>query len=78
MFPKAIEAFRQVSRENPKHTNSWFNLGVVLKYDKKDFPGAIQAWEEFLKLEPLWDPGDERPIMVRREIESMKASLSKK
>lgn len=77
-FDKAIEAFRQAARENPVHVNSRFNLGVVLKYDKKDYSGAIQAWEDFLKLEALLDPGDERPIMVRQEIESMKAALSKK
>jgi cytochrome c-type biogenesis protein CcmH/NrfG len=76
-FDKAIGAFRQVASENPLHVNSRFNLGVVLKYDKKDYPGAIQAWEEFLKLEALLDPGDERPIMVRQEIESMKKSLRK-
>jgi cytochrome c-type biogenesis protein CcmH/NrfG len=77
-FDKAVEAFRQAAQDQPLHVNSRFNLGVVLKYDKKDFKGAIQAWEEFLKLEALLDPGDERPIMVRQEIESMKASLTKK
>ena len=77
-FDKALEAFRQASRENPMHVNSRFNLGIVLKYDKNDLTGAIQAWEEFLKLEELLDPGDERPIMVRQEIESMKEPLSKK
>jgi cytochrome c-type biogenesis protein CcmH/NrfG len=74
-FDQAVEAFRQAARENPIHVNSRFNLGVVLKYDKKDFKGAIQAWEEFLKLEPILDPDDERPIMVRQEIASMKTSL---
>ena len=75
-FDKAIAAFRQAAQDQPMHVNSRFNLGSVLKYDKGDFRGAIQAWEEFLKLEPLLDPGDERPIMVRREIESMKTSLA--
>jgi len=75
-FDKALEAFRRAAQDNPTHNNSRFNLGVVLKHDKKDFLGAIQAWEEFLKLEPLLDPDDERPIMVRQEIESMKASLA--
>jgi len=77
-FDKAIEAFRQAAQDNPMHANSRFNLGVVLKYDKKDYLGAIKAWEEFLKLEQSLDPSDERPVMVRQEIESMKASLSKK
>jgi tetratricopeptide (TPR) repeat protein len=77
-FDKALEAFRQAAQDQPMHVNSRFNLGVALKYDKNDLPGAIQAWEDFLKLEALLDPGDERPIMVKQEIESMKASLSKK
>jgi cytochrome c-type biogenesis protein CcmH/NrfG len=76
-FDKALEAFRQAAQDQPMHVNSRFNLGVTLKYDKNDLPGAIQAWEEFLKLKPLLDPDDERPIMVRQEIESMKATLAK-
>jgi cytochrome c-type biogenesis protein CcmH/NrfG len=77
-FDKALEAFRQAAQDQPMHVNSKFNLGIVLKYDKNDFAGAIQAWEEFLKLEPLLDPGDERATMVKEEIQAMKASLSKK
>ena len=77
-FDKAIEAFRQAAQDQPMHVNSRFNLGIVMKYDKNDLQGAIQAWEEFLKLETLLDPGDERPIMVKKEIASMKESLSKK
>ncbi len=77
-FDKAVQAFLQAAQDQPLHVNSRFNLGVVLKYDKKDYPGAIKAWEEFLKLEAILDPDDQRPIMVRQEIESMKAALSKK
>jgi cytochrome c-type biogenesis protein CcmH/NrfG len=77
-FDKAIEAFRQAARDAPQHLNSRFNLGVALKYDKDDYPGAIQAWEEFLKLEPYMEPDDKRTEMVKQEIESMKAPPSKK
>jgi len=77
-FDKAIQTFRQAAQDQPLHVNSRFNIGIVLKYDKNDYPGAIKAWEEFLKLGELLDPDDERPIMVKQEIESMKASLSKK
>jgi len=77
-FDKAIQAFRQAAQDQPMHINSRFNLGVTLKYDKKDFIGAIQAWEDFLKLEALLDPDDGRPIMVKQEIEAMKASPAKK
>jgi cytochrome c-type biogenesis protein CcmH/NrfG len=73
-FDKALEALRQAARDAPQHLNSRFNLGVVLKYDKNDYPGATQAWEEFLKLESYMEPDDRRIEMVRREIESMKTS----
>ncbi|MGQ9648034.1 MAG: tetratricopeptide repeat protein [Thermodesulfobacteriota bacterium] len=77
-FDKALEAFRQAAQDQPLHVNSRFNIGIVLKYDKNDFVGAIQAWEEFLKLEAILDSDDQRPIMVKQEIESMKASLGNK
>ena len=74
-FDKALEAFRQTAQDQPLHVNSRFNLGVVLKYDKEDFKGAIQAWEDFLKVVPS---DDERMTMVKQEIEAMKTALSKK
>jgi cytochrome c-type biogenesis protein CcmH/NrfG len=77
-FDKAIEAFRQTTRDNLMHVNSRFNLGVALKYDKNDYPGAIQAWEEFLKLEPYMEPDDGRIEMVKKKMEAMKAALLKK
>jgi len=73
-FNQAIEAFRQAAYDDPKHLNSRFNLGIVLKHDKNDFRGAIQAWEEFLKL----NPDNDRATMVQQEIQSMKLALSKK
>jgi cytochrome c-type biogenesis protein CcmH/NrfG len=73
-FDKAIEAFRRAATDDAEHMNSRFNLGVTLKYDKGDFQGAVQAWEEFLKLEP----NGERATTVKQEIEAMKAILSKK
>jgi cytochrome c-type biogenesis protein CcmH/NrfG len=72
-FDKAIEAFRQAARDDPKHVNSRFNLSIVSKYDKNDFRGAIQAWEEFLKL----NPDNDRATMVKQEIQTMKLALSK-
>ncbi len=72
-FDLAIDAFRQAARDDPKHLNSRFNLGIVLKYDKNDFQGAIQAWEEFLKL----TPDNDRATMVKQEIQTMKLALPK-
>ena len=58
------------------HINSRFNLGIVLKYDRNDSTGAIQAWEEFLKLEPYMEPDDGRIERVKKEMEAMRASLA--
>jgi len=74
-FDEALDAFRRAAQDDPQHLNSRFNIGIVLEYDKGDFPGAIQAWEEFLKVAPA---EDERVVMVLKEIEAMKKSLPKK
>jgi cytochrome c-type biogenesis protein CcmH/NrfG len=43
--------------------------------DKRDFQGAIQAWEDFLMVVPF---EDERVTMVKQEIEVTKTTLSMK
>jgi len=50
---KAIEAFETAMKIDPSHEVSLFNKGVVLMHDLDDRPGAIQAWEELLKLNPF-------------------------
>jgi hypothetical protein len=40
----------------------------VLQNDKKDIPGAIVAWEEFLKVEPE----GQRAGMAKAQIEQLK------
>jgi cytochrome c-type biogenesis protein CcmH/NrfG len=74
-FDEALEAFRRAALDDPKHINSRFNLWVVLKCDKADFQGAIQAREDFLDVVP---PDDVRATVVKQEIEAMKAGLFKK
>jgi tetratricopeptide (TPR) repeat protein len=57
-YDKAVKELREAASHNPKHANSRFNLGVVLLHDKKDYKGAITAWEEFLKVEPAGERAD--------------------
>jgi tetratricopeptide (TPR) repeat protein len=73
-YDKAVEAFRQASLDDPLHARSRFNLGIVLAFDMKDDHGAIEAWEEFLALEPCVNRNDRRIKMVKSEIERMKRS----
>jgi tetratricopeptide (TPR) repeat protein len=76
-FDKAVEAFHLAAVDNPRDFCSRFNLGVVLRYDKGDFQGAIQAWEDFLKLKPIIEPDNEMIKIAKKEIQAMKAGLSK-
>jgi cytochrome c-type biogenesis protein CcmH/NrfG len=57
-YDKAVKELKEAVSHNPKHANSRFNLGVVLLHDKKDYKGAITAWEEFLKVEPAGERAD--------------------
>jgi tetratricopeptide (TPR) repeat protein len=71
-YEKAIEAFRQAALDGPLIARSRFNLGMVLAFDMKDERGAIEAWEEFLALEPCMNHNDSRIKTVKSELERMK------
>jgi len=49
---KALEAFDRAMTIDPKHEQSRFNKGIVLRYDMNDREGAVQAWEELIKINP--------------------------
>lgn len=68
-FDKALEEFRKAAKSDPKHVNSRYNIGLVLLHDKQDMKGAVNAWEEYLKV----DPNSERAQRIRAQIEKMKA-----
>ena len=67
-FDKALEEFRKAAQNDPKHTNSRYNIGVVLLHDKQDIQGAIKAWEEYLKV----DFKSERANRVRAQMENLR------
>lgn len=67
-FDGAIDELRKAAQNHPNHANSRFHLGVVLLKDKKDIKGAINAWEDYLRVESK----GERANLVRVQIESLK------
>jgi cytochrome c-type biogenesis protein CcmH/NrfG len=67
-FDKALEEFRKAAQSDPKHVNSLYNIGIVLLHDKQDIKGAIQTWEEYLKV----DPNSERARRIRNQIDRIK------
>jgi hypothetical protein len=38
---------------DPRHEISRFNKGIVLMHDLQDQKGALQAWEELVKINPI-------------------------
>ena len=67
-FDRAIEEFKRAAQSDPKHTNSRYNIGIVLLHDKGNVKGAIQAWEEYLRV----DSSSERAQRVRAQMENLK------
>jgi tetratricopeptide (TPR) repeat protein len=68
-FDRAIEEFRKAAQSDPKHVNSRYNTGLVLLHDKQDIKGAVNAWEDYLKV----DPNSERAQRIRAQIEKMRS-----
>lgn len=67
-FDGAIDELRKAAQNYPNHANSRFHLGVVLLNDKKDVKGAINAWEDYLRVESK----GERANLVRVQVERLK------
>jgi tetratricopeptide (TPR) repeat protein len=67
-FDRALEEFRKAAQSDPKHINSRYNIGLVLLHDKRDIKGAIQAWEDYLRV----DPKSERAERVRTQMANLK------
>ncbi len=67
-FDRALEEFRKAAQSDPKHVNSRYNIGLVLLHDKRDIKGAIQAWEDYLRV----DPNSDRAERVRTQMANLK------
>ena len=50
---EAIRSFDKAAEVDPKHEISRMNKGIVLLHDLNDMDGAIRAWEELLKVNPV-------------------------
>ncbi len=50
---RAIETYDASLALNPRNANTWMNLGVVKRQALNDIPGAIAAWQEYLRLDPV-------------------------
>ncbi len=68
----AIEEFKRAARYDPKHINSRYYLGLTWLQNKGKTQEAIQAWEDYLKVEPR----GQRANQVRVEIERLRMKMA--
>lgn len=71
---KAVEYFKTARQTDPKHETSALNLGIVLFHDLNDRQGAVEAWKEYLAL----NPAGERADMIRRVMAQLEAAKNPK
>ena len=50
---KAIAAFDKAIAVDPGHEISRFNKGIVLMHDLNDREGAVKAWADLVRINPL-------------------------
>jgi len=68
-YDRAIDNFVKAGEINPNHAQSFYNLGIVYRYDVQDFAKAKEAWTRFLVLSPSGAGADQ----IRRELQFIEA-----
>lgn len=72
---KAIEAFDKAIDMDPTHQTSRLNKGIVLMYDFNDADGAIQSWENLLRINP--EAKSSAGESIREFVDQLKEDLAK-
>jgi len=49
---KAIANFQKAGKIDPRHLQSFFNLGITYSQDKKDPQSALKAWNKVIEIDP--------------------------
>ncbi len=71
---ESVKLFRKAIEMDPNQTLAMFNLGIVLRDDKKDLPGALKVWKMFL------DKASDSPhaVMIRPWVKQLEEKLGEK
>jgi len=65
---EALAEFQESLKRDPSHWKSWFNIGIVHLYDRREYVKAEEAFAKVLEL----NPGAFDMDAVRAEIEKLK------
>ena len=67
-YQQAVDRFRKAMAVDADHAFSRFNLGIVLMHDVKDYAGAREVLEEFLRISPTGREAEE----AKKNVEELK------
>ncbi len=70
-YDRAIANFIRATDLKPDHQQSLYNLGIIYRYDLKDFASAAQAWGRLLEL----DPNGPNATQLKAEVEFLKTHM---
>lgn len=67
---KALAQFDESLKLDPKHAKTLLNVGIVRAFGKQDLPGAEQAWQRVMELDPTGPEGQ----AAKRALDSLKSA----
>ncbi|MGC8604626.1 MAG: tetratricopeptide repeat protein [Desulfomonilaceae bacterium] len=71
---ESVKFFRKALEIDPNQGLAMFNLGMVLRDDKKDLPAALQVWKTFLEK----TPDSPHAVMIRPWVKQLEEKLNSK
>jgi tetratricopeptide (TPR) repeat protein len=71
---ESVKMFRKALEIDPNQTLAMFNLGIVLRDDKKDLPAALKVWKTFLEKAP----DSPHAVMIRPWVKQLEEKLGSK
>jgi tetratricopeptide (TPR) repeat protein len=67
---KALEQFDHSLKLDPKHAKTLLNVGIVKAFGKQDLQGAMQAWQDVIKIAPDGPEGQ----AAKRALDSLQSA----
>jgi len=63
---EALKQLEQSLEIDPAHAQTWFNIGIIRRDGKRDSKGAVQAWEQLLKVAPNYPEASKVRALIQQ------------
>ena len=67
---RALQQLDRSAKIDPKHAETWLNIGFVRAFGKQDLSGAEEAWQQVVKIAPEGPEGQ----AAKRALESLRSA----